>query len=67
MSALAFAYAGTDDPALKAALKANIKRMVDELRYCQELTFVWDPALGRYREARDLAPEEELMGMKGTS
>ncbi|MBQ4189611.1 MAG: glycoside hydrolase family 127 protein, partial [Bacteroidales bacterium] len=66
MSALAFAYAGTDDPALKAALKANIKRMVDELRYCQELTFVWDPALGRYREARDLAPEDELMGMKGT-
>jgi DUF1680 family protein len=66
MSALAFAYAGTDDPSLKAALKANIKRMVDELRYCQELTFVWDPALGRYREARDLAPEEELMGMKGT-
>ncbi|MBQ7072623.1 MAG: glycoside hydrolase family 127 protein [Bacteroidales bacterium] len=66
MSALAFAYAGTDDPALKAALKANIKRMVDELRYCQELTFVRDPALGRYREARDLAPEDELMGMKGT-
>ena len=66
MSALAFAYVGTDDPALKAALKANIKRMVDELRFCQELTFVWDPALGRYREARDLAPEDELMGMKGT-
>ena len=66
MSALAFAYAGTDDPSLKASLKANIRRMVDELRYCQELTFVWDPALGRYREARDLAPEEELAKMEGT-
>ncbi|MBO5563233.1 MAG: glycoside hydrolase family 127 protein, partial [Bacteroidales bacterium] len=48
MSALAFAYAGTDDPATKAALKKNIRRMVDELRYCQELTFVWNDSLGRY-------------------
>ena len=52
MSALAFAYAGTDDPAVKAALKERIQRMVDELRACQELTFVWDEGLGRYREAR---------------
>ena len=34
MSALAFAYAGTDDPAVKAALKERIQRMVDELRAC---------------------------------
>lgn len=66
MSALAFAFASTDDPELKAALKANIKRMVDELRECQELTFVYDKALGRYREARDLAPEAQLVKLKGT-
>ena len=66
MSALAFAYASTEDPELKAALKANIRRMVDELRACQELTFVYDKSLGRYREARDLAPEAELAQMKGT-
>ena len=66
MSALAFAYAGTDDPALKAALKDNIRRMVDELRACQEMTFVWDDALGRYREARDLVPEEEFETLEGT-
>ena len=66
MSALAFAYAGTDDPAVKAALKERIRRMVDELRACQELTFVWDDALGRYREARDLVPEEEMAALEGT-
>ena len=66
MSALAFAYASTDDPGHKEALKANITRMVDELRACQELTFVFDKKLGRYREARDLAPEAELVKMKGT-
>ena len=66
MSALAFAYAGTDDPLKKEKLLANIRRMVDELRACQELTFVWDESLGRYREARDFAPEKELRQMKGT-
>ena len=66
MSALAYAYASTDKPEQKAALKANIKRMVDELRACQELTFVYDKSLGRYREARDLAPEAQLVKLKGT-
>ena len=66
MSALSFAYAGTDDPALKVALKDRIRRMVDELRACQEMTFVWDDALGRYREARDLVPEEEFEALEGT-
>ena len=66
MSALAFAYAGTDDPGLKEALMERIRRMVDELRACQELTFVWDDNLGRYREARDLVPEEEFEGLEGT-
>ncbi len=66
MSALAFAYASTEDPGQKEALKAHIRRMVDELRACQEMTFVFDKKLGRYREARDLAPEAELVKMKGT-
>ena len=66
LSALAFAYAGTDDTALRSQLMERIRRMVDEMRACQELTFVWDNRLGRYREARDLAPEAELMQLKGT-
>ncbi len=65
MSALAFAYASAANPAQKAQLKANIKRMVDELRACQELTFVYSDSLGRYFEARDYAPEEVLKQMKG--
>ena len=66
LSALAFAYAGTDDPSLKSQLKANIKRMVDEMRMCQERTFVYSDSLGRYFEARDYAPEPVLKEMKGT-
>ncbi len=66
LSALAFAYAGTDDPAMRRELMDRIRRMVDEMRACQELTFVYDKKLGRYREARDLAPEKELMELKGT-
>lgn len=66
LSALAFAYAGTDDPELRRELLSRIRRMVNEMRECQELTFVWDEKLGRYREARDLAPEDELMKLEGT-
>ena len=66
MSALAMAYASCTDASKKAQLKANIKTMVDELRACQERTFVYDEGLGRYREARDLAPEAELRELKGT-
>lgn len=66
MSSLAFAYTSCTDKRKKAALKARIKRMVDELRECQERTFVYDNALGRYREARDYAPEAELKEMQGT-
>lgn len=66
MSALAFAYAGTDDPELKAELLSRIRTMVDELRACQEITFVWDEKLGRYWEARDYAPEKELNKMGGS-
>jgi DUF1680 family protein len=66
MSALALAYASCQDASQKAILKDNITRMVNELRECQERTFVWDNRLGRYREARDLAPEQELRKLQGT-
>lgn len=66
MSALAFAYASCQDATQKEILRNNITRMVDELRTCQERTFVWDKQLGRYREARDLAPEQELRNLQGT-
>ena len=57
MSALAFAYAGAQSDSQKAELLSRIRRMVDELRECQEITFVRNEAEGRWREARDLAPE----------
>ena len=66
MSAMAMAYASCPDAAKRARLKENLRTMVDELRRCQERTFVFDEALGRYREARDLAPEAELRELKGT-
>lgn len=66
MSALAFAYACCEDKAKREALRNNIARMVDGLRECQERTFVWCDSLGRYWEARDFAPEEELRNMQGT-
>ena len=66
MSAMAMAYASCNDPVKRQLLKANLRTMVDELRRCQERTFVYDKQLGRYREARDLAPEEELPQLKGT-
>lgn len=66
MSALAFAFASASNKEQKDALRQNIRRMVDELRICQERTFVWNEELGRYWEARDFAPESELREMKGT-
>jgi hypothetical protein len=66
MSAMAFAFASCQDPAKKAILKRNIIEMVNGLRECQERTFVWNKQLGRYWEARDFAPEEELKQMQGT-
>lgn len=66
MSALAFAFASTNDPKQKEILRNNMREMVNTLRECQERTFVWDKKLGRYWEARDFAPEEELHDMKGT-
>ena len=69
MSALAFAFAScaNDEQGRrdKAELRQRIRRMVNELRECQERTFVWDSTLNRYWEARDYAPEEELKQMKG--
>jgi len=66
MSALAFAFASATDQKQKVQLYDNIERMVNELRKCQERTFVWDSTLNRYWEARDYAPEEELTNMGGT-
>ena len=65
MSALAFAFASTQDETTRTELRKRIRRMVDELRLCQERTFVWNDSLGRYWEARDLAPETELKDLKG--
>ena len=66
MSALALAFASTGEEPLKDSLRSRISRMVNELRLCQERTFVWNDSLGRYWEARDFAPEEELRQMTGT-
>ncbi|MBQ0023945.1 MAG: glycoside hydrolase family 127 protein [Prevotellaceae bacterium] len=66
MSALAFAYASAQDASQKKGLLRRMEIMVNELRECQERTFVYDETLGRYREARDYAPEAELLEMKGT-
>ena len=66
MSAIAQAYAVATNPGQKAILRKNITRMVNELRECQEMTFVYNKELKRNWEARDFAPEAELREMKGT-
>ena len=66
MSALAFAFASTCEEKQKEELYDRIERVVNELRECQERTFVWDSTLNRYWEARDYAPEPQLLEMKGT-
>ena len=66
MSAIAQAYAVATNPEQKAILRKNITRMVNELRVCQEKTFVYNKELKRNWEARDFAPEAELREMKGT-
>ena len=66
MSAIAQAYAVATNPEQKAILRKNITRMVNELRECQEKTFVYNKELKRNWEARDFASEAELREMKGT-
>ena len=66
MSALAMAFAGATNPEQKNTLRSNMTRMVNELRECQEKTFVRHPTEDRYWEARDFAPEAELREMLGT-
>lgn len=66
MSAMAMAFASCQDASKKDVLRQNITLMVNELRACQERTFVYDEKLGRYWEARDFAPESELRELKGT-
>lgn len=62
---MAMAYVACPDKAKRQQIKKNIKLVVDQMRECQERTFVFDKELGRYREARDLAPEAELQTMGG--
>ena len=66
LSAMAMAYASCQDPQKKALLLSRIALMLDEMRRCQERTFVWSDSLGRYFEARDVAPEAELAQLKGS-
>ena len=66
MSAMAMAFASCQDKKKKDILRKNIIEMVNGLRECQERTFVWNAQLGRYWEARDFAPEDELRQMQGS-
>jgi len=66
LSAMAMAYASCQDKQKKALLQSRIALMLDEMRRCQERTFVWSDSLGRYFEARDVAPEAELRELKGS-
>lgn len=67
LSALAMAFASAADEGQKSQLRRIITRMVNELRQCQERTFVFDKKLGRYFEARDVAStEQEMQQMQGT-
>ena len=66
LSAMAMAYVSCQDKQKKALLLSRITLMLDEMRRCQERTFVWSDSLGRYFEARDVAPEAELRELKGS-
>ena len=66
LSAMAMAYVSCQDKQKKALLQSRITLMLDEMRRCQERTFVWSDSLGRYFEARDVAPEAELRDLKGS-
>lgn len=66
LSALAFAYSSSTDALKREQLLMRMRRMVTEMRECQERTFVYDVRLGRYREARDYAPDSVLQQMRGT-
>ena len=66
LSAMAMAYASCQDKQKKALLLSRIAFMLTEMRRCQERTFVWSDSLGRYFEARDVAPEAELRELKGS-
>lgn len=61
MSALALAFASCQDKRKKGLLRQRMRRMVDELRLCQERTFTWSDSLGRYFEARDVLPGDQLV------
>ncbi len=58
LSALALAFASCQNMQQKALLRQRITLMVNEMRACQERTFTWSDSLGRYFEARDVAPAQ---------
>lgn len=66
LSAIALAYTAAQQAEQRQALYERIERMVKEMRQCQERTFTWSDSLGRYIEARDYAPEQELIQMKAS-
>lgn len=67
LSAMAMAFASATDPVQKSRLRANLTRIINEMRECQERTFVYDKKLKRYFEARDVAATEaEMQAMQGT-
>ena len=65
MSALAFALCQRDRAGTEREIAGQHDPDGERVAECQE-TFVWNEELGRYWEARDFAPEEELREMKGT-
>lgn len=65
MSALAFAYNSNPTTTQKATLLANMNRMVDEIRECQERTFVKNGS-GEWIEARDYFDDSRLQTAQGT-
>ena len=64
LSGLAFAYASDTNAEEKEQLMSRMKRMTDEMREMQEMTFVEDESKGRYVEARDrYSTDDEVRGM----
>lgn len=64
LSGLAFAYASGATEDEQTQLMSRMKRMTDEMREMQEMTFVKMPDEDRYREASDrYSTPEEVKGM----
>lgn len=66
LSALALAFASSTDSTKRSLLRERMRMMVNQMRECQERTFTWSDSLGRYFEARDVAPGQQLMRLGGS-